>query len=577
MAPIARHSIRMKLFRRISPLVGAAVISIGSLIGCSERGAGERSGGDTTSDAYGGTFVISIAADVDYLFPPLVATSAARGITELIFDHLAEVGDSLNVIGDGGFEPRLAERWEWGADSLSLTFYLNPKARWHDGEPVRASDVVFTHRLYTDPALVSLAASILGNIDSVSAKDSLTTVFWFKRRSPSAFFDAAGQMLILPEHVYGSIPPSQLATSELIRKPVGSGRFRFVRWTPGSTIELASDIENYRGRAKLDRVIWTISPDFNAAMTKLLAGSADFFETMTPESMGEIARNPSLRALMYPGFDYGFLMFNLRNRKSQSQPHPIFADKGVRRALTMAVDRVSIVRNILDSLAYVSLGPMLRAMPLTDTTITQIPYDTVWANRLLDSLGWKMNNKGVREKQGRTLSFTLITPSSSKSRSRAAVLLQEQLKRVGVDVKIQQLESIAFTHRQQSRDFDAAMHTWHLDAAPGNIVQTWGTVAAVPGGTNYGGYSNPIFDAQVDSALAASSLEQARPLFKRAYQTIVDDAPAIWLYEIKGASGIHKRIRVTAIRPDAWWAHIADWYIPANERIERDRIPPAAQ
>jgi peptide/nickel transport system substrate-binding protein len=499
-----------------------------------------------------------------------------RQVTELLFDHLAEVGDSLNVIGDGGFQPRLAQRWEWSHDSLSIAFYLNPKARWHDGQQVTARDVQFTYQLYTAPALASPTAPLLANIDSVTVRDSLTPVFWFKHRSPGEFFDAVGQMLILPQHVYGSVPPDQLAASPIIRKPIGSGRFRFVRWEPGSTIEIASDTGNYRGRANFDRVIWTIAPDFNAATTKLLRGDADFFEAMRPETIQEAAKTPTVRVVMYPGFDYGFMMFNLRAPKDTT-PHPIFSDVNVRRALTMAIDRRGIVKNVLDTLAYVSRGPMLRAMPTTDTSIAQIPYDTLAAARLLDSLGWHMQKDGVRVKNGHRMVFTILTPSSSQSRIQCAVLLQAQFKKIGAEVKIQQLEPNAFVRAESSHDFDAVMQTWHMDANPASIVQIWGSVAAHDSaGTNYGGYSDPKFDRQMDSALAATQLSDAQPLFKQAYQTIVNDAPAIWLYELKGAVGVNHRIHITTIRPDAWWIHLASWSIPAADRIARDRIPPVS-
>ena len=109
---------------------------------------------------------------------------------------------------------------------------------------------------------------------------------------------------------------------------------------------------------------------------------------------------------------------------------------------------------------------------------------------------------------------------------------------------------------------------------PQGIQQTWGSNAATTNaGTNYGSYANPLFDAQIDSALAAPTLAKARPLFAHAYRTILDDAPAIWLYDPKGIIGIHKRVHVTSVRPDSWWIHLADWSIPAGERIARDKMP----
>src|SRR5688500_7680307 len=127
-------------------------------------------------------------------------------VFDQIFDRLAEIGDSLNVVGDAGFKPRLARRWTWARDSLSIAFTIDSTARWHDGRPVRAEDVRFTFELYTDPTTGAHLAPSLGNIDSVSVTDSLTAVFWFKRRATQQFFDATYHMKVLPRHLLADAP-----------------------------------------------------------------------------------------------------------------------------------------------------------------------------------------------------------------------------------------------------------------------------------------------------------------------------------------------------------------------------------
>jgi peptide/nickel transport system substrate-binding protein len=91
------------------------------------------------------------------------------------------------------------------------------------------------------------------------------------------------------------------------------------------------------------------------------------------------------------------------------------------------------------------------------------------------------------------------------------------------------------------------------------------------GGANYGSYTNPVFDRQLDSALRADQTH-AKAFFTKAYTTINEDAPAVWLYEPRTIMGLHRRFRTAATRPDAWWFDLADWWIPANERVPRDRL-----
>jgi peptide/nickel transport system substrate-binding protein len=96
--------------------------------------------------------------------------------------------------------------------------------------------------------------------------------------------------------------------------------------------------------------------------------------------------------------------------------------------------------------------------------------------------------------------------------------------------------------------------------------------ARTSGGSNYGNYESPIFDTAVDSALGASSPARSRAHWLRAYQTIVDDAPAVWLFEPRLVAGAHRRLRLTGLRADAWWAELDRWGIPLAERIGRDRV-----
>ncbi|HZI99724.1 MAG TPA: peptide ABC transporter substrate-binding protein [Gemmatimonadaceae bacterium] len=523
----------------------------------------------------GGTLVIAVGGDPETLFPPLASTTTAQLVGDLVYDRLAEIGDSLVTVGDQGFQPRLAKTWDWAPDSLSIAFHIDPLARWHDGTPVRAGDVASTWRIYSDPTVGSPFATALEDVDSVSATDSLTATVWFKSRSPMQFYDAVNTMLILPEHLLQGAKGPKAAESNLARAPIGTGRYRFSKWNAAQSIELTADTANYRGRPNLDRVILTIASDMNAALVRLKGGDADMLEQIPAPSFAEIAGDTSLRVMLTPGLDYNFVQFNLNDRRNSSRSHPLFGEPGVRRAVTMALDRPSIVRNAYDSLANVAIGPTVRAYPTTDTSLTQIPFNRAEAMRLLDSLGWRdSNGDGIREKDGTPLEFTITVPGPSKARNTMAVLIQEQLRQAGIKVNIEPLDFAAFINKENTRTFDAVFGGWHVEPSPGGIRQTWGSAGAAKGGTNYGSYRNARFDAQVDSALSATSLDARRNHFTSAYQIIIDDAPAVWMAEPKRAMAVQKRIRPVGMRPDAWWANIPDWSIPAAQRIARDRATP---
>ena len=543
----------------------AAVLLTLCTAACSEHSR------NTTTAEPGGTLVISTTADPGTLFPPLIGTTQGKQIAEQIYDYLADVGPEMNTRGEKGFRPQLTDGWRWSDDSLSLAFHLNPRARWHDGKAVSAHDVQFTFALNKNPALGGALLTELANIDSVTASDSLTAVFWFHERLPTQFLDAAAQMLILPAHQLERIQVARLRESS--PAPIGTGRFRLRRWDKGSSVEIVADSSNYRGRAKLDRVIWSISPEFTTAVTRLFSGDADLFDALRAEDLPELLRHPKLRAIILPGTDYGFVQFNLRDPAHNAQPHPLFGDRALRRAIAMSIDRNALVKSVLDTLGLVAVGPTVRAFPTTDTLVSQIPFDSARGRVILDSLGWSSHDaRGIRTKNGRELAFNLLVPTSSMSRMRLAVLLQAQLRSMGIRVEIEQMENSAFMARQQTRSFDAALGGWHLGVSPDGTRQAWGTVGADKDGVNYGSYENPTFDAQLDSALRADP-ERAREKFTLAYATINQDAAAVWLYEPRTVIGLHRRLRTGWMRPDAWWADLGDWYIPASERLLRDRLP----
>jgi len=526
----------------------------------------------------GGTLVISTGGDPDVLIPSLVSSVQAAQIVDLVYDRLADIGDSLNIVNDLGFTPRLADRWTWSTDSLSIAFHIDPRAKWHDGEPVRSGDVSFTFRTTADSTLGSPTKALISSIDSVTTPDSATAVFWFEARTPQQFYDATFQMPIVPEHIWRGIAPSGWRGSGPAKHPIGSGQYRFVRWIPRGSVEIVADTANYRGSPKLGRVVWSFSPSFTAAVTRFLSGEADFFEQLRPEDLAEVARHPELRTKQYRGLAYVFAQFNLRDPADRSRPHPIFGNRELRRALTMATDRAAIVRSVYDSLALPALGPTVRAYPTTDPSLRQIPFDLPRAQQLFDSLGWRdANGDGVRERNGRPLRFSLLVPGTSAPRIRLAVLIQEQLRRAGVKVDVEQLDFPVLIERERKRIFDAAIGQWNTQPSPGSVRGSWGTMGSrASSGTNYSSYESPVFDAYVDSALASFDLPTRKAYFTKAYETIIQDAPAIWLAEPIPTVGYHSRLQLAPLRSDAWWAHIPEWWIPADERIPRDNVPTQA-
>lgn len=542
---------------------GTIAIVLGLLVGGCTENVGEKG-----PPATGGTLVVATTQDPGTLFPPYILTLSAKQIAEQLYDYLADVGTNFDARDEKSYRAELAKGWRWSSDSMNIAFQLDPRARWHDGRSVTAGDVRFTFDLNKDTTVASRYLSSLANIDSVSVADSLTAVFWFHRRSPTQFLDAAAQLLILPAHQLERIPRQRLR--ERVPPPIGSGRFR-LRRDNGTAVEIVADTANYRGRAILDRVIWSPTPDFNAAFARLMGGEADLFDGLRPENMKQMESRRNLRAIGLSGAAYAFLRFNLRDPTDTARPHPLFGDRDLRRALAMSLDRAAMVRSMFDTLAVVPVGPTVRAFPTTDPRLVQLPFDPAHAGKLLDSLGWIRGSDGFRSKNGKELSFNVLVTANSLNRQKMGVLLQEQFRKMGVRINTERIDDVAQQVKRANGDFDASLDSWTAGASPDGTRDAWTTSGIGKDGVNYGFYSNPRFDAALDSALTADRAH-AREKFSAAYQIINDDAPAVWLYEPRNVVGVHERLKTSGMRPDSWWFSLADWYIPPGDRILRDRI-----
>lgn len=519
-----------------------------------------------------GTAVVVTSSEPDVLLPQLSTQNVGREIGEQLFDKLADIGRELNTFGDRGFVPVLARAWRF-EDSLTISFALHPEARWHDGTPVTARDVVFTFDVYRDTLVNAPGRPRLDRVASVTARDSLTAVFRFREVYPEQFFDAVYHLWILPRHLLDSIPRARLASHPFGREPVGSGPFRFVRWQAAEFVELAADSAYYRGRPGLRRVLWRFTPNPATAFTQLLAGDADILQVIPPrpEDLARVDSAQGLRAVPYAIPVYTYVGFNLRDPANPGQPHPLFGTRDLRRALSMAVDQEAVVRAVFGGLADVPVGPVPRAQGIWSDTIARIQFDSAGAGQLLDRLGWRdRDGDGIRERGGQRLTFELMVPSSSAGRVRSAQVIQEQLRRVGVAMEVAEMEFNAMLNRAGSGRFDAVFGGRQEDPSPRSLVEAW--TRAGFAGANYSRYDNPEVSRLIRAASRTGDADSARAQWHRALAHINADAPAIWVYEPKVHAGVHRRIENVSIRPDMWCATLWTWRVAPDQRIDRDRL-----
>lgn len=503
------------------------------------------------------TLVVALAVEPMLLLPPLITETSGFVVADQILERLADPDASLEIADDRHFHPRLADAWTWAVDSLALAFHLSPNAAWHDGRPVTAGDVRFTFDLYTDTALASPAAPLLTDIDSVEARDERTAVFWFRHRTSRQFFDATYHMRILPRHLLDTVRRDALRASAFARAPTGSGPFRFVQWRAGQTLELAANPRYDRQPPRFQRLVFAIVPEPSAALARALAGELDVLPNLRPADVTRVARSPGLRALRWPALSSGLVILAVRGDGTNDTPHPLFGDRRVRLALAHAIDRPRLAGAALGSAAVAARGPLPVAL-LRDSADLLPAFDPAHAAALLDSAGWRAARPGaVRQHGDRRLRFTLLIPSAPGAR-RVAVLVQSQLRRVGVAMDIEAADQATIVARLTERRFDAALLALDWDPDPLSARQLWGS-DAIAGGANFSGYRNPAFDSAIAGAAATGDPAAARAFAARAWRALAADAPAIWLYDLQREAAVRSTVQVVTGRADAWWSALTDW------------------
>jgi peptide/nickel transport system substrate-binding protein len=407
----------------------------------------------------------------------------------------------------------------------------------------------------------------------VTQRDSLTAVFRFKEKYPEMFYDAVYHMRVLPAHLLRSVPRDQWRTAPFGRQPVGDGPYRFVRWQAAQSIELVADSTFFLGRPGIRRLIWRITPNLQVAVQQVIAGEADVREQLvTPDNVERARAAQQLSLYPFRGSVYTYLDFNLRASDDTAKPHPIFADRTLRRALSMAVDRASLVKSALGDLGKVPPGPMSELLGIWDPDIRQVPYDSALAARILNGQGWRDHDgDGIRDKDGQPLAFHILVPTSSVLRRQYARLLQEQFRAIGVHVEIDELEPSVVSQRAATGKFDTVILSRQNDPSPSSgIAQSW--TRAGFGGSNFGRYYSADFEQLVDRAVTATSRDQARALWRRAMETLNADAPGVFLYALQNVGAVHKRVENVQFRPDSWAALLRTWRIPPDRMIDRDRV-----
>jgi len=504
--------------------------------------------------------VIGVRGDVTSLNVYTAASAFDQEISDLLYPRLAYEEDDFQQ-GPPTFRAGLATSWDLSPDGRSLAFHLDPRATWSDGRPMTAADVLLSHRAASGPEVAWAGIDVKEFIESVSAPEPGTVIYRFARPYPYELMDAV-EGNILPAHVFERFPLSEWPKHAFLDAPVAGGPFLLRRYERGALIELARNPSYLRSPLpRLDAVIFRIIPDDETLLNEVTEGGIDVMENVPPAAASRIEASPRLRLVRVPDLSYTFICWNTGRS--------LFSDVRVRRALTMAIDRQSIIEGLLPGVGRPAAGPVLSFLWAHDPDLKPLPFDPDGARRLLEEAGWKdRDGDGVLERDdGRVFRFDLETDQASGQRAAVARMVAAHLRRVGVEAVPRAFEAGTFIARHEAHVFDAFVGSWR-ESTKVDLKSNFHS-ASRDGGYNYGQYASADLDRLIDQARAERDPGAARSLWIAAQRIIADDQPYTFLFERDRLHAVVRNLHLARVGPRSLYAGLEEWSLDGDEGARR--------
>ncbi|MGK9055054.1 ABC transporter substrate-binding protein [Neorhizobium petrolearium] len=481
------------------------------------------------SDAplYGGVFIVGAAEEPRHLNLNTSTDIAIKLIANPIFSKLVGLKSDLTT------KPDLAKSWTVSEDKLVYTFNLHDGVKWHDGEPFGAADVKFSFEKILFP-LHNVGKTLQPFVKSVEAPDATTVVFTLN--SPNDYFVTfvAGQGFIQPRHIYEGTDFSQNPAN---LRPVGTGPFKFSNWRRGQELEIVRN-ENYflKDQPYVDRIVTRFIPEPSARINALVNGEVDYvtYADLPPSMVAELRKNKDLVVTSAGHEAWGSLVELMMNLDKEP-----FSKLEVRQAIAHAVNRDFIIEKAVYGLAKPATGPISSQLAWAYTPDTiQYPYDVAKANALLDKAGYPRGADGVR------FSTSVTTNRSTEAFVKAAQIIAEQLKAVGIAVTVNALDTATVNEMVfTKREFGMYVNSLTTGPDPAMGVQRQyvsANIRPVPN-TNAIGYRNPVVDKLLGDAAHNPSREERAKLYKDVSRILCEDVAMVWLYENPTFSAFNAR------------------------------------
>jgi len=462
----------------------------------------------------GGTLIFAMPADPSTLNCGIESSQIVAMVTSNIYNGLIHIDEQSNP------HPDLAQSWDISPDGLLYTFQLRDNIKWHDGQPLTSADVKFSFENLVGK-YNARGREAYRNIKGIETPNATTVKISLKKAySPFIEVLTAHDGCIMPKHIYES--GDVFKNPHNSEQPIGSGPFKLKEWQKGSHLMLVRN-ENYfkKGRPFLDSVIYRVIPNaatraiaFETGEVNAIFGSNSFLQQHVDRL--KKVRNTIIKDIGSPSL-IG-INFNLKG-------NPIIAKREVRVAIAHAIDKKFVVEKGLRTVGKVIDSVIPPGISWAyNPNVPKYPFDLKKANSLLDEAGYPKGAGGIR------FPLKLTFEAGNDNSERPVQILREQLKAVGIDIKLERLErSVMLEKVFQKYDFDLWFGPLTTRGHPALGTARLYATSSITGQpfTNFTRYSNPKVDQLFDQAVAATK----KPDMVKAYYEVQDilmrDLPTI--------------------------------------------------
>ncbi len=488
----------------------------------------------------GGEFVELFEAQPAKLTPYIAGDVYSTRVLDRVCESLSSFDPkTLRLVG------ALADGWQIDPDGLWIRAHINPRARFSDGTPVTSEDIRWTYMDFINNPLIEAerTRSTQDNLKEVKVVDGLTVDFIFKEAFFTNILVALGEQ-ILPKHYYAKFEPSQI--NQGTGMTMGSGPFRLSKlpsgpedlsnqWTPGEDVVLVRNEQYWAEKPALERMRFKSIKDDLGRLVAYRNGEGSMMLPTSPQFNKVLKEEPEFEksnyALKWTNMRCGYSFIAWQCGPRAGKGLTPFADKRVRRAMTMLLDRERMMRDIWDGIGIVSKGPNNPESPASDPAVKPLPFDPEKAKGLLAEAGWKdRDGDGILENEkGDKFTFEYTYATGGEISERLARFVKDSYGKAGIVVTTRPVDWSSYQEFLKLRDFDAITLSWGANAPESDPRQIYHSESVKEGGDNFVQWVNKESDALIEKGRRTMDEATRMEVWRQFEACVAEDQPYTFL------------------------------------------------